>query len=308
MSSTKDILEKHLESFNDVFADVINVLIYGGKKIINENDLEDINPKSYYVEDEQIREQERDISKKWTKNNIILSLLGIENQTNIDPKMPFRVIGYEGVSYKYMLANKIPPCPVVTIVLNFSMKRWIKHRTLFEELDIEEGLKPFVNDYKINVIDVAFLPRETVNKFKSDFKIIADYFVQLRETGEYKPMSDDVRHIWELLNLMSVLTDDDRFLVQYYKEHRKERANMCEVLDKLINDGKAIGLNEGKAIGVAEGKAIGVAEGEKKHTILMVERMLEKNKYPIDEIADLLQISVSEVNEIANRRKSVQSV
>ena len=43
---------------------------------------------------------------------------------------------------------------------------------LFDELDIEEGLKPFVNDYKINVIDVAFLPREIVNKFKSDFKII----------------------------------------------------------------------------------------------------------------------------------------
>ena len=68
MSNEKDILEKHLESFNDVFADMINVLIYGGKETIGENDLQDINPTSYYVEDEQIREQERDISKKWKKN------------------------------------------------------------------------------------------------------------------------------------------------------------------------------------------------------------------------------------------------
>ena len=30
MSNEKDILEKHLESYNDVFVDMINVLIYGG--------------------------------------------------------------------------------------------------------------------------------------------------------------------------------------------------------------------------------------------------------------------------------------
>ena len=279
MSNTKDILEKHLESFNDVFADVINVLIYGGKKIINENDLEDINPKSYYVEDEQIREQERDISKKWTKNNIILSLLGIENQTNIDPKMPFRVIGYEGVSYKYMLANKIPPCPVVTIVLNFSMTKWEKHKTLLEEMTFDEELKPFVNDYKINVIDVAYLSRETVNKFKSDFKIIADYFVQMRETGEYKPMTDKAQHIWELLLLMSALTKDNRFEVQYYNEHREERANMCEVLDKIVKD-----------------QAISTAE-----------KMLDDG-ISIEKIIKYVPLSFAEVSEIAKKRNAVQPV
>ena len=47
MSNEKDILEKHLESYNDGFADMINVLIYGGNETISENDLEDINPKSY---------------------------------------------------------------------------------------------------------------------------------------------------------------------------------------------------------------------------------------------------------------------
>ena len=120
---SKDILEKHLESYNDVFADMINVFIFDGKAVIAENELEDINPKSFYVEDKQVREQERDISKKWIKKDIILSFLGIENQTKIDSDMPFRVIGYEGVSYEYMLANKIKPCPVVTIVLNFSMTR-----------------------------------------------------------------------------------------------------------------------------------------------------------------------------------------
>ncbi|GEM_PF-4834904 len=33
MSNEKDILEKHLESYNDVFVDMINVLIYGAIKL-----------------------------------------------------------------------------------------------------------------------------------------------------------------------------------------------------------------------------------------------------------------------------------
>lgn len=281
MSNEKDILEKHLESFNDVFADMINVLIYGGKETINENDLEDINPKSYYIEDEQIREQERDISKKWKKNNIILSFLGIENQTNIDPKMPFRVIGYEGVSYKYMLANKIPPCPVVTIVLNFSMTRWEKHKTLLEEMTFDEELKPFINDYKINVIDVAYLSRETVNKFKSDFKIIADYFVQMRETGEYKPMTDKAQHTWELLLLMSTLTDDSRFEVEYYREHREERADMCDVLDKVEAKGKHTQAVQGAI------------------------RMIKSGKFTSEEISEYQDLPLEEVIALSNQIKTV---
>ena len=275
---SKDILEKHLESYNDVFADMINVFIFDGKAVIAENELEDIDPKSFYVEDKQVREQERDISKKWIKKDIILSFLGIENQTKIDSDMPFRVIGYEGVSYKYMLANKIKPCPVVTIVLNFSMTRWTKHKTLLEKLTVDKELRPFVNDYKINVIDVAYLSRETINKFKSDFKIIADYFVQMRETGEYKPMTDEVKHIWELLNLMSVLTDDDRFKVDYYNKHREERTNMCEVLDKII------------------------AEGGRKRAILTAEKMLDDG-LDVNVIAKYTLLSIEEINNILENKK-----
>ena len=244
MSNEKDILEKHLESFNDVFSDMMNVFIFGGDEVINENDLEDVNPNSFYVENAKTKEQERDVTKKWRKKNVIVSFMGFENQTKPDSTMPLRVISYDGASYKYMLASEIPPCPVITFVLNFSMQKWATNKTILECLNIDESLKPFVSDYKINVIDVAYLSRETINKFKSDFKIIADYFVQMRETGEYKPMPDDIKHIWELLLLMGKLADDDRFKVEYYRTHREERVNMCEVLDKVENRGIAKGKHE----------------------------------------------------------------
>ena len=44
----KDIMEKTLESYNDVFADIVNVLLFGGKRLVKEDDLVDNNTKSTY--------------------------------------------------------------------------------------------------------------------------------------------------------------------------------------------------------------------------------------------------------------------
>lgn len=285
MSNEKDILEKHLESFNDVFSDMMNVFIFGGDEVINENDLEDVNPNSFYVENAKTKEQERDVTKKWLKKDVIISFMGFENQTDPDSKMPLRVISYDGASYKYMLANNIPPCPVITFVLNFSMQKWTTNKSVLECLNIDDSLKPLVSDYRINVIDVAYLSRETVNKFKSDFKIIADYFVQMRETGEYKPMTDEINHIWELLLLMGNLVDDDRFKVEYYRTHREERANMCEVMDKVEN--------------------IGIEKGEHKKAISGAIRMIKAGKLTNEEISDYLELPIEEVIALSKEVKAM---
>ena len=36
----KDIAEKTLEAYNDVFADIVNVLLFDGKRLVQENELE----------------------------------------------------------------------------------------------------------------------------------------------------------------------------------------------------------------------------------------------------------------------------
>ena len=35
----KDIAEKDLESYNDVFADIVNVLLFGGRRVVQEESL-----------------------------------------------------------------------------------------------------------------------------------------------------------------------------------------------------------------------------------------------------------------------------
>ena len=89
----KDITQKTLERYNDVFADIVNVLLFNGERVVREDSLTDALPGSILKMDGRIRTQYRDIAKYWHNSKIKLSMLGLENQTKPEKRMPliFRV-------------------------------------------------------------------------------------------------------------------------------------------------------------------------------------------------------------------------
>ena len=154
----KDISEKILEGYNDVFSDIVNVLLFDGKEVLLPDELEDQAPRSYYKTDGKLHEMERDVAKRWKKGNIRIACVGIENQTNPDPDMPLRVMGYDGVEYRaQLLADHTAGknrYPVVTLVLYFGHKKhWDQPLRLKERLDIPPEFEPYVNDYKVNLFE-----------------------------------------------------------------------------------------------------------------------------------------------------------
>ena len=56
----KDFREKRLEDFDDVFSDIVNVLLFHGKQRVNEHDLESGMLRSGLKTEEKFEEQERD--------------------------------------------------------------------------------------------------------------------------------------------------------------------------------------------------------------------------------------------------------
>ena len=239
----KDIAEKILMDNDDVFADVVNGLIFDGKPIIEEINLSNVKDKSQYKISGKLHEQERDVAKVIECDGVKIMYVGIENQTDIDTDETIRVIGYDGTSYRgQLLGENEKKYPVVTLVLYFGERKWSRNKTLYETLDIPENIKPFVNDYKINVFEIAYMTPEEVEKFTSDFKIVADYFVQKRMKRDYKPINKAIKHVDELLKLMTVLTGDRRFEEQIKEMHKEEgEVRMCEVLDKIENRGVKTG-------------------------------------------------------------------
>lgn len=72
-------------------------------------------------------------------------------------------------------------------------------------VDIPEKLKPYVNDYKINLVEVAFVD-DKLDNFHSDFRIIAEYFVNTRKNADYIPSPQEILRVDEFLKLLQFLT------------------------------------------------------------------------------------------------------
>ena len=253
----KDATEKILEAYNDVFSDIVNVLLFQGEEVLKADELEDQAPRAYYKADGKVHEIERDVAKRWKKEQIRLACIGVENQTGIDPDMPLRVIGYDGAEYRAQLLEKENAVryPVVTLVLYFGHKKhWNQAKSLLERVDVPEKFRPFVNDYKINLFEIAYLTRKQVELFQSDFRIVADYFVQKREKNDYTPSAQTMRHIQETLQLLSVMTGDHRFEDVCNDQQEGGPQNMCEVLERVENRGIQIGMQKGTQSGIQQGE------------------------------------------------------
>lgn len=266
----RDVTEKHLESYDDVFADIVNVLLFKGQKRVNPSDLRDVRARSHYKADGRLHEQERDVSKLWVSEGVVISLIGFENQTEVDRDMPLRIAGYEGADYRWQLSAKGGLYPVLTLVLYFGEGRWTAPRRLFERISVPEALRPFVNDCRANIFEISSLTDEQVSAFTSDFRIVADYFVQMGRNRDYIPSRQIVEHVDAVLKLLSALTRDSRFEEAQNHFREGEVVTMLSVLDKV------------EARGIALGEARGIASAAR--------RMIRAG-LPIEHIAEFTGLS-----------------
>ena len=276
----KDATEKTLESYADVFADIVNVLLFEGQPLIVPEDLRDALPRSVYKADGKLHEQERETAKFWLSGQIRIALRGLENQTGIEEDMALRVISYDGAAYRDQMNRdqKGKPkerYPVVTLVLYFGyQKHWDKPLSLKERLDIPKELEPYVNDYRVNLFEIAWLPDETIAKFRSDFRFVADYFSQRRKNRQYKAPEGELKHVKEVLELLSAVTQDTRFMDAY---------------NKRIEEGRAVNMEAW----IDEAESRGREEGKSE----MVLEML-REKQPLDLIAKVSKFSPEKIAEV----------
>ncbi len=255
----KDLSEKILVAYDDVFADIVNVLLFKGQSMILPEELEERGAKAVYKEDGLLHELDRD--------------------------MVFRVIGYDGTTYRAQLNEKMSEVvryPVLTIVLYFEyQKRWNSPVSLLEKVEVPEGLDSYVPDYRMNLFEIAYLSEEQVKLFQSDFKIVADYFVQKRKNKEYRPSNMTIRHVEAVLQLLSVMENDSRFLEIQYMENGRKVETMCDVLDRAIEKGVEQGVNE-------ERKALMSTMYKNGYTVKQIAQMTDREELEVKDILQLL--------------------
>ena len=314
----KDITTNNLIEKNDIFADIVNVNLFDGKRMIKEDDLESVPiDTNYKALDGKHHRLFRDCLKKVRRIGGCIALLGCENQMAINNVMPVRDMGYNYTiyakqiqdilaenkrnghsAYAKVLHDNQKLLPVATIVLYYGRKRWKKPLSLMDVLDIPENDKALwenlISDHKIKVIHMANQPKETREKYESDYRIIADY---LAYHGNKKELDKHLRkdekkliHVEQVLDLLHALSGDKRFesIKEIYlkSEDKEEQDNMCLLLDMCEEEGIKKGMKKGKISGIllfeqvmkseAEGKKAGEIAKELKEDVSVIEDIIKK--------------------------------
>lgn len=92
-----------------------------------------------------------------------------------------------------------------------------------------------------------------ISCFRSDFKVVANFFVQKRKHKDYIPDDPtEIKHVDEVLKLLQVMTGDERYQTIFQKE--KGVHSMCDVAERLEKMGMEKGMEIGKNTGIHEEK------------------------------------------------------
>ncbi len=294
----KDITTKTLESHNQVFADIVNGLLFGGEAVLNADDLTPADKDSHYKTDGKIRSQERDVSKFWHNANIKIAFIGIENQVVPDELMPVRILSYDGAVYRNQYRQKKKSknkkcCPVITLVIYFGKEDWKYGKNLLSCLEIPPPLLPFVSDYKMNLYSIKDMTKDQIENFQSDFRMIAEFFYAFNNGTDYYPTDQKLDYPEEVLDMISVFTGDERFREEYNSmpaETKEGGISMCEIYDKILREGEA----RGEAIGEARGQAIGEARGEARGFLRALAELVKDGILTLSDAAKRADMTVDE--------------
>lgn len=260
-----DLPQKELEAYPDVFADIINALVYGGEQIVMPGKLRPAETETRYRDwNRRLRNQFEDIGKYETGEDgkaEILYLLA--NQTAVDNRMLLRKCGYVGGCYRGQYNGQIADiCPVMELVLYWGRKRWRAPRTMrgfFRKKKLRRCAWNYIDDEKLHVFEMRHLPQEVIRRFRGDMRVLLEY---LSDESEAEKGTQEIRHPAALLEMMGELSGDLRYgqLIECLdRDGGPEQTGeggkwtMCRLMDKYWEGGRQEGRKEGRKEGRREG-------------------------------------------------------
>ena len=217
------------------------------------------------------------IHKRSTTYGVELVMLGIESQEHIHYAMPMRVMGYDYGTYKkqydrnakkyhtkdgmtddeYLSRMKQTDrfIPVITVVVYYGDNPWDGATTLHGMLDIPDKMKPFVNDYKMLLVearqnDLTFHNMTNIAFFDM-LKVVLDKSITKNEAKE-KVIEYALEHNVDETVVMTVAGATNR-KIDYNALSKKGDVTMCTLFDEIEKEGMIKGEAKGKAEGIIAG-------------------------------------------------------
>jgi hypothetical protein len=206
-----------------------------------------------------------------THDGVEYAIFGIDDQNFINYAMPLQVDKYDVVTYlkqyqqlkknyadtKELAGNERMSgikmtdklTPVVTVVIYFGSKPWDGPTSLCEMLRLPDELKPYVNDFKINLVEVRDNDLEFHNQDNKDLftllKIMYDGNIDRKIKRQQLEHYSVQRKIDQ--TVVKVIASVTNVNMDIFK--KEGNVTVCELWDEVRQEGKAEGRIEGEIKG-----------------------------------------------------------
>ena len=251
----KDILLKDYFT-PDIFADAINAILYDGKSVVTPEKMRTIDIETQHVEerDGDIRADARfrDLAKIVEVDDAIYCLFAIEHQSVEDYTMPLRIMEYDVREYlRQVKSNKgvqVRIKPIITIVMYWKADKWnqpVSVKDMFDKNTVRwleyNGLGGYIQDYRMHLFEPGTVKEEDLEKFKTELKDVIAYVKYSKSTEALKDYNEKYKPdlTKSTVTLINELTNSKYVFIE-----GKERLDMCEAFEGLIEEGRAKGKAE----------------------------------------------------------------
>ncbi|SKB51655.1 Putative transposase, YhgA-like [Lachnospiraceae bacterium] len=245
MPRPDEAIKKFLKD-DKVYAAVFNGYFFNGKSVIDPEKLEKAD--TAYAEAIATNLKIEKINKY--RDNVrrtslgYLVILAIEDQDKIHYAMPIRKMLYDALGYstevselgktqdnrKWTVDEKLSKVskgtkitPIMTVVLYTGEKKWDGPKSLYDMMDLDDEIKPFVPDYPLYVIDIGHddelsFPNEELENLKITLSAI---YSDTADTNETEIDGS-------IMALAGILSGDYKL---YKAADYDGRQRMCKVLE-----------------------------------------------------------------------------
>ncbi len=251
----KDILLKDYFT-PDIFADAINAILYDGKSVVTPERMRTIDIETQRVEDENgnvtADTRLRDSAKVVEVDDAIYCLFAIEHQSVEDYTMPLRIMEYDVREYlRQVKSNKgvqVRIKPIITIVMYWKADKWnqpVSVKDMFDKDTVKwleyNGLGGYIQDYRMHLFEPGTVKEEDLEKFKTELKDVIAYVKYSKSTEALKDYNEKYKPdlTKSTVTLINELTNSKYVFIE-----GKERLDMCEAFEGLIEEGRAKGKAE----------------------------------------------------------------
>ena len=147
---------------------------------------------------------------------------------------------------------------VLTICVYYGEDPWDGPRSLIDMLDIPDAFKPFISDYKFNLIELRKSDHLKFHNDDVDTIFNISRFIYDRKYDKITDIYKRKNISSELAMVIGCITESQKLINDAVKSQEKGgTVNMCKALEELEEKGRMEGRLEGRLEGRSQGESCG---------------------------------------------------